>query len=207
VVTHSSWTERRSESYERLAFLGDSVLGLAVTAHLYPVLEADRFGAGELSKVRAQVVSGRSCFAVAERLELPEALAASAPAGMEHVGRSLAGVEHVISDALEGVIGACFLTYGFEDTADAVIDAFAPEIDAALSQPLDFKSALQERLARDGRTVLYEVTSSTGPPHAPTFRVEARVSGDSLGSGQGRSKKEAEQRAAREALELLGSEE
>ena len=204
MVTHSSWTERRSDSYERLAFLGDSVLGLAVTAHLYPVLEADRFGAGELSKVRAQVVSGRSCFAVAERLDLPRALVAAAPAGMEHVGRALASVEHVISDALEAVIGACFLSYGFEETAEATIEAFAPEIDAALSQPLDFKSALQERLARDGRTVAYEVTGSSGPPHAPTFRVEARVNGQGLGRGEGRSKKEAEQRAAREALENLG---
>jgi ribonuclease-3 len=205
VVTHSSWTERRSESYERLAFLGDSVLGLAVTAHLFPMLEADRFGAGELSKVRAQVVSGRSCFAVAERLALPRALVAAAPPGMEHVGRALAQVEHVISDALEAVIGACFLNYGFERTAEAVIDAFEPEIDAALSQPLDFKSALQERLARDGLTVAYEVTSSTGPPHAPTFRIEARVNGEAVGRGEGRSKKAAEQRAAREALEGLES--
>jgi ribonuclease-3 len=203
VVTHSSWTERRSDSYERLAFLGDSVLGLAVTAHLYPVLEADRFGAGELSKVRAQVVSGRSCFAVAERLGLPQELAAAAPPGMEHVGEALSKVEHVISDAIEGVIGACFLTFGFEETAAAVIEAFAPEIDTALEQPLDFKSALQERLARDGRTVGYEVTSSTGPPHAPTFRVDAVVNGARLGRGEGRSKKEAEQRAAREALEAL----
>jgi len=205
VVTHSSWTERRSESYERLAFLGDSVLGLAVTAHLFPMLEADRFGAGELSKVRAQVVSGRSCFAVAERLALPRALVAAAPVGMEHVGRALAQVEHVISDALEAVIGACFLNYGFERTAEAVIDAFEPEIEAALSQPLDFKSALQERLARDGLTVIYEVTSSTGPPHAPTFRIEAQVNGETVGHGEGRSKKSAEQRAAREALEGLES--
>ena len=61
VFTHSSWTERRSESYERLAFLGDSVLALAVTAHLYPRLEPDRFGAGRLTKIRAQAVSGRAC--------------------------------------------------------------------------------------------------------------------------------------------------
>ena len=69
VFTHSSWTERRSDSYERLAFLGDSVLALAVTAHLYPRLEAERFGAGRLTKIRAQAVSGRSCKEVAERLE------------------------------------------------------------------------------------------------------------------------------------------
>ena len=67
VFTHSSWTARRSDSYERLAFLGDSVLGLAVTTHLFPRLDADRFGPGRLTKIRAQAVSGRSCRAVAER--------------------------------------------------------------------------------------------------------------------------------------------
>src|SRR2546421_7170136 len=80
VFTHSSWSERRSDSYERLAFLGDSVLALAITAHLYPRLEAERFGAGRLTKIRAQAVSGRSCKAVAERLEIPERLQAAAPA-------------------------------------------------------------------------------------------------------------------------------
>src|ERR671911_2320073 len=78
-VTHSSWTEKRSDSYERLAFLGDSVLGLAVTTHLYPRLQPDAYGAGRLTKVRAQAVSGRSCRAVAERIGLPERLRAAAP--------------------------------------------------------------------------------------------------------------------------------
>src|ERR1700680_3752687 len=79
--THASWSERRSDSYVRLAFLGDSVLALAVTTHLYPRLEAERFGAGRLTKIRAQTVSGVSCRAVAERLALPERLRAGAPAG------------------------------------------------------------------------------------------------------------------------------
>src|SRR3989441_12421224 len=83
VFTHSSWSERRSDSYARLAFLGDSVLALAVTAYLYPRLEAERFGAGRLTKIRAQAVSGVSCRAVAERLALPERLRAAAPAGAE----------------------------------------------------------------------------------------------------------------------------
>ena len=64
VFTHASWTERRSDSYSRLAFLGDSVLGLSITAHLYPRLEAERYGAGRLTKIRAQTVSGPSCRAV-----------------------------------------------------------------------------------------------------------------------------------------------
>ena len=74
VFTHSSWTTRRSKSYERLAFLGDSVLALAVTTHLYPRLQPDVYGAGRLTKIRAQAVSGRSCRAVAERLEIPQRL-------------------------------------------------------------------------------------------------------------------------------------
>ena len=81
MFTHASWTDRRSDSYSRLAFLGDSVLGLAVTSHLYPRLEAERYGAGRLTKIRAQSVSGPSCRAVAERLGVPERLAAAAPAG------------------------------------------------------------------------------------------------------------------------------
>src|SRR5713101_3939402 len=83
VFTHSSWSERRSDSYDRLAFLGDSVLALAVTAHLYPRLEAERFGAGRLTKIRAQAVSGVSCRAVAERLSLPQRLLSSAPEGAQ----------------------------------------------------------------------------------------------------------------------------
>ena len=71
VFTHASWTERRSDSYTRLAFLGDSVLGLAVTTYLYPRLEAERYGAGRLTKIRAQAVSGPSCAQVAERIGVP----------------------------------------------------------------------------------------------------------------------------------------
>src|SRR5215469_11320704 len=79
VFTHASWSERRSDSYDRLAFLGDSVLSLAITAHLYPRLEAERFGAGRLTKIRAQAVSGTSCRAVGERLGVAERLRDAAP--------------------------------------------------------------------------------------------------------------------------------
>src|ERR1700679_2807483 len=82
VFTHASWTERRSDSYTRLAFLGDSVLALAVTAHLDPRLEAERFGAGRLTQIRAQAVSGRCWREVAERLESPARLRAAAPEGI-----------------------------------------------------------------------------------------------------------------------------
>src|SRR5437660_7512741 len=93
VFTHASWSQRRSDSYTRLAFLGDSVLGLAVTAHLYPRLEAERYGAGRLTKIRAQTVSGPSCRAVAERLGVPDLLARAAPEGIGQRPSSLGATE------------------------------------------------------------------------------------------------------------------
>jgi ribonuclease-3 len=203
VFTHASWTERRSDSYSRLAFLGDSVLALAVTTHLYPRLEAERFGAGRLTKIRAQAVSGPSCRAVAERLAVPERLRATAPAGVEGSTAALVETERVLASVIEAVIGACYLQAGYERTAEAVVEAFEPEIEEALEHPVDFKSALQELLAQRGEIVSYEVVGEHGPPHERTFEVVARVEARKLGSGSGRSKKHAEQQAAREAVETL----
>jgi ribonuclease III len=204
VFTHASWTERREDSYARLAFLGDSVLGLAVTAHLYPRLEAERFGAGRLTKIRAQAVSGPSCRAVAERLGIPERLRAAAPQGATGGVAALAETERVLASVIEAVVGACYLTAGYECTAQAVVEAWAPEIGHALENPVDFKSALQELLARRGSLVEYEITSESGPPHERTYEVAAMVDGQTLGVGRGKSKKQAEQEAAREAVDRLG---
>lgn len=203
MFTHASWTERRSDSYSRLAFLGDSVLSLAVTSHLYPRLEAERFGAGRLTKIRAQSVSGVSCRAVAERLGVPDKLRATAPAGIGQSADSLVETERVLASVIEAVIGACYLHDGYERTAAAVVEAFQPEITNALSHPVDFKSALQERLARRAAIVEYSVDREDGPPHDRTFEVVAAVDGEEVGRGCGRSKKHAEQEAARVALEAL----
>jgi ribonuclease III len=203
VFTHASWSERRSESYSRLAFLGDSVLALAVTAHLYPRLEAERYGAGRLTKIRAQAVSGASCRAVAERLGLPRQLLAAAPPGAQDSAAALVGTERVLASVIEAVIGACYLHAGYERTAKAAVEAFAPEIEQALENPVDFKSSLQELLARRGTEVSYEVAREEGPPHDRTYTVIAKVAGRELGSGRGRSKKQAEQEAARVAVETL----
>jgi len=203
VFTHASWTDRREDSYSRLAFLGDSVLGLAVTAHLYPRLEAERFGAGRLTKIRAQAVSGPSCRAVAERLGVPERLRAAAPQSAAGGAVALVETERVLASVIEAVIGACYLTTGYERTSEAVVEAFAPEIERALEHPVDFKSALQELLARRGSVVSYEITDENGPPHARTYAVVALVDGETVGSGSGKSKKHAEQEAAQEAVERL----
>lgn len=203
VFTHASWTTRRSDSYERLAFLGDSVLALAVTSHLYPRLEADRFGPGRLTKIRAQAVSGRSCRVVAERLGVPERLAAAAPPEVATTVPALVRTERVLASVIEAVIGACFLAFGYERTAAAVVSAFAPQIEDALEHPVDFKSALQERLARKGALVTYDVVDEQGPPHDRVFSVSATIGGVEVARGRGRSKKDAEQEAAQVALDAL----
>src|SRR5215212_4593871 len=118
-LTHASWVEQRSDAYERLAFLGDSVLGLAVTTHLYPRLES--YGAGRLTKIRAQAVSGRSCRAVAERLGVPERLRVSAPPDVPPAALdALVATERVLASVIEAVIGACYVHFGYERTAAAV---------------------------------------------------------------------------------------
>ena len=203
VFTHTSWTARRSDSYERLAFLGDSVLGLAITTHLFPRLEAERFGPGRLTKIRAQAVSGRSCRVVAERLELLELLRDAAPSGPTAGVEALIATERVLASVIEAVIGACYLEFGYETTAAAVVEAFQPQIEEALQHPVDHKSALQERLARRGELVRYEVVEERGPPHDRTFRVSATIDGVEIGAGIGRSKKDAEQEAAQIAMESL----
>jgi ribonuclease III len=202
VFTHASWSPRRADSYARLAFLGDSVLGLAITSHLFPRLEAERFGAGRLTKIRAQVVSGTSCRAVAERLDVPGRMRDAAPEGAEQAA-ALVETERVLASVTEAIIGACYLRRGYDPVAEAVVEAFSPEIAEALEHPVDFKSALQERLAQRGAVVVYEVEAEHGPPHERTFDVRATVEAEVLGHGSGRSKKQAEQEAAREALEAL----
>ena len=179
------------------------MLGLAVTSHLYPRLEAERFGAGRLTKIRAQSVSGVSCRAVAERLGVPGKLRATAPAGIGQSADSLVETERVLASVIEAVIGACYLHVGYERTAAAVVEAFEPEINNALDNPVDFKSTLQERLARRAETVEYTIAREDGPPHDRTFSVVAKVGGAPVGRGVGRSKKHAEQEAARIALETL----
>ncbi len=200
---HVSWTAKRVDSYERLAFLGDSVLALAVTSHIYPSLEADRYGAGQLTKIRAQVVSGRSCRAVAERLGLPARLVAAAPPSAAFSVPALIATERVLASVIEAVIGACYLEFGYERTAEAVVEAFATELAQALEHPIDFKSALQEQLARRGAVVSYSVVSEHGPPHDRTFCIAAAIGGVEIGRGTGRSKKDAEQEAAQTALESM----
>jgi ribonuclease III len=203
-LTHSSWAEDRvEESYERLAYLGDSVLALAIAADLY-----ERFGelgAGELTKIHNHAVSGLSCAEVGRELGVPAMLEAAEPGAEEAIpAEVLLSGSRPLPEVTEALIGACFVAFGFERTAAAVAAAFAAQVERATEAPVDPKSALQELLARRGARVSYAVIAESGPAHRRTFEVEALVGAERVGTGTGRSKKAAEQMAAEEALKRLG---
>src|SRR5262245_695671 len=202
VFTHASWAQDRAESYERLEFLGDSVLELAIAHAVY-----DRFAdasEGRLAKIRAHVVSRQSCAAVAKELDLGAKLLAYAgdvaPDELQRITRS----RNVLAALLEAAIAALYLEHGFEAIEHAIVAAFASKIEYARSSHVDYKTELQEALARSGRQVHYTVLEVQGPPHDRRFVCAAHVAGAQLGIGRGSTKKAAEQEAAREALDALG---
>ena len=204
-LTHSSWTEERIDSYERLAYLGDSVLALAVAVDLYQ--RFPEIDAGGLTKIHNQAVSGISCAEVGRELGVPEMLAGAQPEQEEAIPADvlLAG-SRPLPEVTEALIGACFVAFGFERVAAAVRKAFESRIEHAVETRVDFKSALQELLAQRREQVSYEVVTESGPAHARTFEVAALVGSERIGIGSGRSKKAAEQVAAERALEELGDE-
>jgi ribonuclease-3 len=200
--THASWAHSRADSYERLEFLGDSVLGLAIAQELY-----DRFpeyAEGRLAKIRAHVVSRQSCAVVGKRLGLGELFAQNAGDVDPQEVKRLAANRNVLAALVEACLGVLYLEHGFEAIRGAVVAAFRERIDYALEGHVDYKTELQEELARRGHSVVYTVVEVDGPPHDRRFTCAANVEGEVAGTGHGASKKAAEQAAAREALEALG---
>lgn len=174
------------------------MLELAVANALYE--RHPDFGEGRLTKARAHVVSRATCAAVGEALGLGERLLARAPAGLEDDARRLAATPSVVGAVLEAALGALFLELGFAAVSAAVAEAFSEQIETAVSTRVDPKSDLIEAFARSGRGVTYTEVSAEGPAHDRRFTCAAVVDGEELGRGEGRTKKEAEQAAAREAL-------
>ena len=155
------------------------MLNIAVSRALFPRFPHST--AGRLTKIRAQTVSRRACVDVARAIGVPERMRAAAPPGYEHQVERLVSAESVLAEAVEAGIGACLLEHGFERTADAVADAFEPQIERALGSVHDFKSELQERLARHGEVVAYRVVNEEGPPHDRLFETVAEVGGERSG--------------------------
>ncbi len=202
--THASWAPERIASYERLEFLGDSVLELAVAHALYT--RYPEFSEGRLAKIRSHVVSRASCAVVARELDLGRRLAEQGSVLQPEEIERLAKNRNVLAALLEAVLGALFLEHGFAVIEEAIVNAFSERIEYALTTYVDHKTELQEALARRGRQVSYVVLSAEGPPHERHFTSAAIVGGEQLGVGEGRTKKAAEQEAAREALAKLASE-
>ncbi len=201
MFTHPSWAADRGDSYERLEFLGDSVLELAVARALYD--EYPDFAEGELARLRAHIVSRRSCAVVAKELGLQDMLVEhTQDVSGDEVDR-LAKNSNVRAALLEAALAALFLEHGFGVIEPAIVEAFRGRIEYAATSYVDHKTELQEDLARAGRQVTYTVLEAEGPPHERTFTVAALVEGKQLGTGTGRSKKDAEQGAAKEALAAI----
>lgn len=176
------------------------MLELAVAHALYA--RYPEFSEGRLAKVRSHVVSRASCAVVARELDLGSRLAEFTDA--EDAAR-LAHNRNVLAALLEAVLGALFLEHGFAAIEDAVVDAFHDRIEYALTTHVDHKTELQEALARTGKQVSYTVLDAAGPAHERHFTCAAIVDGVQVGTGEGRSKKAAEQEAAKQALSGLGS--
>lgn len=200
-LTHASIfseTQERVGDYESLEFLGDAVLGLAVAHHLYET--APERTPGEYSRMRAGIVNRRSLARVAQRLDI-------APAIRLGKGEELSGGRGRISllaDCLEAMIGALYLDQGWDAAREFVVRALEEEIrrEIACEKAWDFKSRLQNYCqAKHIALPIFTVVRSAGPDHRKEFEVEVVINGEPAGTGHGLSKKEAEQNAARAALE------
>lgn len=196
VLTHRSWAHDRTDSYERLEFLGDSVLQLVVTQEL--MRRHPRASEGDLAWMRQTVVDGEMCAEVAIDSGLPERLRAVAP---EHA-RTLADQPSVQAALAEAVIGAAWLDLGSETTTDAVCAAFGAAIAAAVPGQRDPKTTLQELAARQGLAVRYEIARVAGPAHRRQFTTRVVV-GDAVAEGTGGSKQASERAAATAVLDVL----
>ena len=204
VFTHSSWAPDRASSYERLEFLGDSVLELAVARELYE--RYPDFSEGRMAKIRSHVVSRASCAVVARELGLGARLAAQGKDVPAEEVKRLTTNKNVLAALLEAALAALFLERGFEAIERAVVAAFQARIQYALTTHVDHKTELQEALARRGLSVNYSVLDVDGPPHDRRFKCAAIIDGEQQGVGTGASKKAAEQEAAKQAFEALGLE-
>ncbi|MDD4657761.1 MAG: ribonuclease III [Eubacteriales bacterium] len=194
-VTHSSTGEELHN--ERLEFLGDAVLDMIISEWLY--LHKDSLSEGRMSQIRAAVVREESLALAAEGLDLGSKVRISK--GEEKSGGRQR--PSLLADTLEAVIAAMYLTAGLEETRNFVLSLFAEPLQRACADNFvcDYKSEFQEKMQAAGvESIDYSVTRDAGPDHNKTFWVELTVDGKVLASGSGKTKKQAEQEAARKAL-------
>ncbi|WP_246398538.1 ribonuclease III [Mycobacterium vicinigordonae] len=203
-LTHRSYAYENGglPTNERLEFLGDAVLGLTVTDELYH--RHPERTEGDLAKLRASVVNTQALAEVARKLS-DDGLGAHVLLGRGEANTGGADKASILADSMESLLGAIYLHHGIEVAREAILRLFGPLLDAAptLGAGLDWKTSLQElTAARALGTPSYQVTS-TGPDHDKEFTAVVVVMETEYGSGMGRSKKEAEQKAASAAYKTL----
>jgi ribonuclease-3 len=202
-LTHSSYAnEHRTEgmpSNERLEFLGDSILGLIVADHLYR--SRPDLPEGDLTRIRAALVCEGSLVEVARSLDLGSYLRLGR-------GEEAGGGRHrpsIQADAVEAMLAAVYLDGGIGQVRKLVHSLILEQEREKTAAGRDFKTALQELVQREsGQILAYHLLDERGPDHAKTFSMEVRLNGESIGTGEGKSKKEAEQAAAKAAVRKLG---
>ena len=198
-LTHPSYGgDHHVPHYQRLEFLGDAVLELAISRYLY--FEFPEVDEGKLTRIRAGLVREETLCRAAKRLELGRFIRLS-------VGEDRSGGRDkpsILCDVMEAVLAAVYLDGGFDKAVEVIRKALAEDLHPRmLEDHLDAKSRLQELLQRDGGMPVYEFVSMQGPPHAPLFRYSVTLDGKTLGTGDGTSKQNAQQEAARAALRRL----
>lgn len=192
-LTHSSYANEHSiECNERMEFLGDAVLELAMSKYLYHSIDLDE---GVLTKTRAKAVCEVALNVYAEKIHLANYLYLGK-------GEELSGGRErpaIIADALEAVLGAVFLDSGFNSAYQIVEKFFIPYINETF-QFKDYKSILQEKLQSEKRSIRYEIVRDEGPANNKTFEAVVYMDNILMGRGVGKTKKEAQQNAAKSAL-------
>jgi ribonuclease-3 len=203
-LTHSSYSndnkKNKVENYERLEFLGDSILSLIVSSHLYESYK--ELPEGELTKLRASIVCEKSLYEFGKKINLGDFLLLSR-------GEEMTGGRNrpsIIADAFEAVIAAIYLDGGIEPAKSFILKFIPQNINSIGNKSFnDYKTTLQEVIQQNKEEKIeYVLTLETGPDHNKSFFVEVHLNSNVIGKGVGRSKKLAEQNAAKEALELMG---
>lgn len=202
-LTHSSYANERHDGTlynERLEFLGDSVLSIIVSDYIY--LNLPQMPEGKLTKLRASLVCEKSLYLYAKQINLGEFMRLSK--GEKRTGGD--DRPSILSDAFEALIASIYLDGGIEEARKFVLRFVIPDIQSSKPKKFkDYKTMLQEIIQKNPEEKLtYVLIKETGPDHDKHFVVEVHLNSNVIGKGGGRSKKEAEQQAAREALELMG---
>lgn len=204
-LSHSSYAnecKKGRNSNERLEFLGDSVLSIVISEHLFNHFK--HLPEGDLTKIRASLVCEKALFEFSKQISLGEFILLGK--GEENTGGRTR--PSIVSDAFEAVIAAVFLDGGMESAREYVLGFIPKDLDKNSAKKLqDYKTILQEIIQRNPEEkVEYVLRSQTGPDHDRHFVVEVCLNTNIIGHGEGHSKKQAEQQAAKEALKLMGCE-